>query len=98
MSIDLLCFCCSFYFLCLFCTGTGGPTVVTEGKDALLTCVITGSFMNDTVLWRRGNNEILAAGTNRVTTDRRFRVLHDESMCDFRCFFNQNTEFYLGDF
>lgn len=60
--------------------GTGGPTVVTEGKDALLTCVITGSFMNDTVLWRRGNNDILAAGTNRVTTDRRFRVLHDESM------------------
>ena len=61
-------------------SGTGGPTVVTEGKDALLTCVIMGSFMNDTVLWRRGNNDILAAGTNRVTSDRRFRVLHDESM------------------
>lgn len=59
---------------------TGGPTVVTEGKDALLTCVIMGSFSNDTVLWRRGNNDILAAGTNRVTTDRRFGVLHDESM------------------
>lgn len=67
-------------FLFVVILGTGGPTVVTEGKDALLTCVITGSFMNDTVLWRRGNNEILAAGTNRVTTDRRFRVLHDESM------------------
>lgn len=60
-------------------TGTGGPTVVTEGKDALLTCVIMGSFSNDTVLWRRGNEEVLAAGTNRVTSDRRFRVLHDES-------------------
>lgn len=59
--------------------GTGGPTVVTEGKDALLTCVIMGSFSNDTVLWRRGNNEILAAGTSRVTPDRRFRVLHDDS-------------------
>lgn len=59
--------------------GTGGPTVVTEGKDALLTCVIMGSFSNDTVLWRRGNDDILAAGTNRVTSDRRFRVLHDES-------------------
>lgn len=51
-----------------------------------------GSFMNDTVLWRRGNNDILAAGTNRVTNDRRFRVLHDESMLkiilwftDFEC-------------
>lgn len=60
--------------------GTGGPTVVTEGKDALLTCVIMmGSFTNDTVIWRRGNNEILAAGTSRVTSDKRFRVLHDES-------------------
>lgn len=38
-----------------------------------------GSYSNDTVLWRRGNNDILAAGTNRVTSDRRFRVLHDES-------------------
>lgn len=69
----------------IFCSGTGGPTVVTEGKDALLTCVIMGSFINDTVLWRRGNNDILAAGTNRVTNDRRFRVLHDESM-----FFDQS--------
>lgn len=59
-------------------SGTGGPTVVTEGKDALLTCVIMGSFSNDTVLWRRGNNEIIAAGRNRVTNDKRFRVLHDE--------------------
>lgn len=57
--------------------------MVSEGKDALLTCVIMGSFMNDTVLWRRGNNDILAAGTNRVTSDRRFRVLHDESMFPF---------------
>lgn len=58
----------------------GGPTrMVTEGKDALLTCVIMGSFGNDTVLWKRGNNDIIAAGTIRVTTDRRFRVLHDES-------------------
>lgn len=78
------CFSCALtlfsFYLFVRCLGTGGPTVVTEGKDALLTCVITGSFMNDTVLWRRGNDDILAAGTNRVTTDRRFRVLHDESM------------------
>lgn len=62
--------------------GTGGPSVVTEGKDALLTCVIMGSFENDTtVIWRRGNNEILSAGTNRVTQDRRISVLHDERKC-----------------
>lgn len=61
--------------------GTGGPSVVTEGKDALLTCVIMGLFENDTVIWRRGNNEILAAGTNRVTQDRRISVLHDERRC-----------------
>lgn len=68
-------------------TGTGGPAVVTEGKDALLTCVIMGSFENDTVIWRRGNDEILAAGVSRVTQDRRIRVLHDESNFTFslRC-------------
>lgn len=38
-----------------------------------------GSFENDTVIWRRGNDEILSAGMNRVTKDRRIRVLHDES-------------------
>lgn len=65
------------------CTlGTGGPSVVTEGKDALLTCVIMGLFENDTVIWRRGSNEILAAGTNRVTQDRRISVLHDERRCN----------------
>lgn len=80
-----------FLAVCLsFVIGTGGPTVVTEGKDALLTCVIMGSFSNDTVLWRRGNDDILAAGTNRVTSDRRFRVLHDESRLIFvNDYFNQ---------
>lgn len=72
--------------------GTGGPTVVTEGKDALLTCVIMGSFSNDTVLWRRGNDDILAAGTNRVTSDRRFRVLHDESEFVFVLFLLLSNE------
>lgn len=63
------------------CVGTGGPFVVTEGKDALLTCVIMGKFDNDTVIWKRGNNEILAAGMNRVSKDRRIRVLHDDREC-----------------
>lgn len=60
--------------------GTGGPAVVTEGKDALLTCVITGPYQNDTVIWRKGT-EILAAGKNRVTGDKRISVLHDDGKC-----------------
>lgn len=65
---------------------------MTEGKDALLTCVIMGLFENDTVIWRRGNNEILAAGTNRVTQDRRISVLHDERNC---CHFISHWRAYL---
>lgn len=60
--------------------GTGGPSVVTEGKDALLTCVIMGPFENDTVIWRK-DTEILAAGMNRVTADKRLSVLHDDGEC-----------------
>lgn len=59
--------------------GTGGPSIVTEGKDALLTCVIMAPFSNDTVLWRKGpDGVILSAGMNRVTNDKRISVLHDE--------------------
>ncbi|XP_055384146.1 Ig-like and fibronectin type-III domain-containing protein 1 isoform X3 [Condylostylus longicornis] len=59
--------------------GTGGPSIVTEGKDALLTCVVMGSYLNDTVLWRKGPHEILSAGMNRVTNDKRISILHDET-------------------
>jgi len=58
---------------------TGGPRVVSEGDDALLTCVVMGPFRNDTVLWRKGPSEILAAGLNRVTNDKRISVLHDDA-------------------
>lgn len=58
---------------------TGGPRVVTEGEDALLTCVVMGPYRNDTVLWRKGPTEIIAAGLNRVTNDKRFSVLHDDA-------------------
>ncbi|XP_039449778.1 Ig-like and fibronectin type-III domain-containing protein 1 isoform X2 [Culex pipiens pallens] len=59
--------------------GTGGPSVVHEGDDALLTCVVMTPYNNDTVLWRKGPNEILAAGTSRVTSDKRISILHDDS-------------------
>lgn len=56
-----------------------------EGKDALLTCVIMGPFSNDTVLWRKGATEILSAGMNRVTNDKRISILHDD------CKYNSKT-------
>ncbi|XP_055908191.1 Ig-like and fibronectin type-III domain-containing protein 2 [Eupeodes corollae] len=59
--------------------GTGGPSLVVEGKDALLTCVVANPYLNNTVLWRKGSREIMSAGMNRVTKDKRIRVLHDEN-------------------
>ena len=58
-------------------TGTGGPSEVREGKDALLTCVVMAPFYNDTIIWRRGS-EILSAGMNRVTSDKRISILHED--------------------
>lgn len=53
----------SHYTLYLFCcftpTGTGGPSIVNEGDDALLTCVVMNPFINETVIWRKGPHEIL---------------------------------------
>lgn len=48
-----------------------------------MTCVIMGPHANDTVLWRKERGGVLTAGMNRVTSDRRFQVLHDEgrSVC-----------------
>lgn len=59
--------------------GTGGPAVVVEGGDALLTCVVMNPYTNDTVIWRKGPNEVISAGKNRVTSDRRITILHDET-------------------
>lgn len=53
--------------------------MVTEGGDALLTCVVMNPYANETVIWRKGPNEILSAGKNRVTGDKRITILHDES-------------------
>lgn len=55
--------------------------MLTEGKEALLTCVIMGPHTNDTVLWRKEHGGVLTAGMNRVTNDRRFNILHDE--CEY---------------
>lgn len=76
LEVDNLNFCVFFSYRKK--KGTGGPSVVMEGKDALLTCVIMGPYSNDTVLWRKGATEILAAGMNRVTNDKRISILHDE--------------------
>ncbi|ALC43811.1 CG17839 [Drosophila busckii] len=58
--------------------GTGGPSLIFEHKDALLTCVVSENAANNTVIWKKGD-EILTAGTVRVTKDNRVRVLHDEN-------------------
>ncbi|KAH8270054.1 hypothetical protein KR018_003173 [Drosophila ironensis] len=58
--------------------GTGGPSIILEGKDALLTCVVSENSSNNTVIWKKGD-EILTAGTVRVTKDHRVRILHDEN-------------------
>ncbi|XP_017019547.1 Ig-like and fibronectin type-III domain-containing protein 2 [Drosophila kikkawai] len=58
--------------------GTGGPSIILESKDALLTCVVSDNSSNNTVIWKKGD-EILTAGTVRVTKDHRVRILHDEN-------------------
>lgn len=65
--------------------GTGGPSVVSEGDDALLTCVVMNPYSNETVIWRKGPHEILSAGVNRVTTDKRINILHDGCKCFILC-------------
>ena len=66
---------CFFFF---FFIGTGGPSIIYEGKDALLTCVVSENRSNNTVIWKK-SGEILTAGKVRVTSDHRISVLHDES-------------------
>ena len=53
------------------------PVLVTEGSDALLTCVAV-KLGEHTVIWKAGRDKILTAGAKRVTSDKRFAVLHDE--------------------
>ena len=50
---------------------------MTEGSDALLTCVAI-KLGEHTVIWKVGSDKILTAGAKRVTSDKRFAVLHDE--------------------
>lgn len=64
--------------LTLSFTGTGGPSEVKEGRDALLTCVVMAPYYNDTIIWRKGPREILSAGMNRVTSDKRISILHED--------------------
>ena len=61
------------------------PTYVFEGDDALITCVVH-NLESNTLLWKREDTErrttrILTAGENRVTSDTRFNVLHDDGKC-----------------
>lgn len=52
--------------------------MLEENEDALVTCVVLVPNNNETVIWKRGQSEVLTAGLNRVTNDKRFAILHDE--------------------
>ncbi|XP_065582217.1 Ig-like and fibronectin type-III domain-containing protein 1 [Artemia franciscana] len=59
------------------------PVHAHEGEDALVTCVVRNLGEN-TLLWRKQDGErrtskVLTAGPNRVTSDRRFSVMHNEA-------------------
>lgn len=42
-------------------------------------CTLRKVSLNDTVLWRRAStNEVLTAGSSRVTADKRINILHDK--------------------
>ncbi len=55
----------------------GTPTILTEGKHALLTCVVR-NIGDHTLIWKNARGQVLTAGENRVTTDKRINILHDE--------------------
>ena len=52
------------------------PIVTAEGHTAMLTCVAR-NLGDHNLIWRYGNR-ILTAGSTRVTSDKRFSVIHDE--------------------
>ena len=57
--------------------------MIFEGKDALLTCVVSDTNANNTVIWKKAD-EVLTAGMVRVTNDPRISILHDDSkFCSF---------------
>lgn len=79
----------SFFSLPVHSQGTGGPSEVREGRDALLTCVVMAPFYNDTIIWKKGPREILSAGMNRVTSDRRISILHED--CKYPSFHSSTS-------
>ncbi|CAG9815870.1 unnamed protein product [Phaedon cochleariae] len=64
--------------------GLTTPTLVYEGDDALITCVVRNIGTN-TVMWKMDDRErhsvrVLTAGENRVTGDTRYSILHDSDI------------------
>ncbi|XP_014259678.1 Ig-like and fibronectin type-III domain-containing protein 1 isoform X2 [Cimex lectularius] len=58
------------------------PLHVYEGDDALITCVVR-SIGSNTVVWKKGDSgtarwKVLTAGHERVSLDKRIRVIHDD--------------------
>lgn len=62
--------------------GSIHPVHVYEDDNALITCVVR-DIGNNTVIWKREEQEthrwrILTAGHDRVSPDKRIKILHDE--------------------
>ena len=54
------------------------PIVTAEGHTAMLTCVVR-NLKGHTLIWSYGD-KILTAGGSRVTSDKRFNVIHDKGL------------------
>lgn len=87
---------CNWCVICVYGNQTGDQEIIVtkEGDDALLPCTLQKStYSNDTVLWKRAStNEILTAGTNRISKDKRINIFHDK--CKYYHFSFYNYYFF----
>ena len=61
------------------------PMITAENRSILLTCVVR-NLGNYTLLWKKGTNTVLTAGTVRITADQRYNVIHDEGLLNSKMF------------
>ena len=59
------------------------PIITTENRSILLTCVVR-NLGNYTILWKYGTSTVLTAGTVRLSSDSRYKVIHDEGLFNFQ--------------
>ena len=58
---------------------TSGPIVVSEGQDALITCITRHSNENNhVIIWRKDTSKVLLAGPTKIVRDDRISLIHDD--------------------